>query len=181
MIVGVVEVGARGADRHRAVEVHGHVGDRARLAQVPQREQHRLRPAHRERRDEHDAVARDGAAHDLADRLDRVHGRVTSIAVGGLEHESVGGERARRWAHHEIVRAAQVAGEQHRRAVGRETHDRCAEDVPRRRVLHREAGPELELHARGHRCEQLQRGLGFRFRVERTRRAVLRVAAPLGV
>jgi hypothetical protein len=70
-------------------------------------------PAHRERRDDHDAPSLAGATNHVADLGLRIERRMPTIAVRRLDYDVVGGQGWIGCAHQRIGGSAEVAGEEH--------------------------------------------------------------------
>ena len=166
---------------HRTVEVDRQERrDRARRLEEVEFVEERLRAADGERRDDHDAAPGRGARDHAPERVERVDRVVHAIAVGRLEHQRVDVVTAFRRAHDAVVRAAEVAGEEHRTAASRDADAGGAEDVPGRRQPDLEALGRREGRAGLDRAQARERGVGVLLREQRERGLVLRVPHPVG-
>ena len=94
----VRRVDARRVDRHRAVDVDRERPHPALRHQLVHQPDHLLRPAHRERRDQQHAAAREGALEDALELVEHRQRRVRAVAVGALDDHVVGLRRRLRVA-----------------------------------------------------------------------------------
>ena len=74
---------------HRTVEEDRHVAQAARLAQLPEVVDQRLRAAHRERGNDHRAAALHGAFDHFAQCLHRVARHMAPVAIRRFDHHDV--------------------------------------------------------------------------------------------
>ena len=102
--------------------------------------EHGLSTANCENRHEEDAASADGAVDNLGEAVPRVFVGVRPIAIGGLDHDVVGGQWRCRGQHDRVVAPTQVTTEVDRFRSVAEPDGRGTEDVAR--------SAELRVHAR---------------------------------
>ena len=176
-------VDVEGSQRHRAVDVDRDSRYLSQIGESLQLEQHQLGPVHRERRHQDRAAAGHGPAYGAGQHVGVRH-RMTSIAIGGLDHQRAD---RRRWGwgpQKRMALTAEVATERHSVPVTLQHGDGRAEDVSGRYQRRVHAIGQRDTVAELDGIEQAQGGLDVAAVVERQGRPVLGPASlvrPSGV
>jgi hypothetical protein len=175
--VALVQLGGGGG--HRAVEVDRHVfRDLAGRLQALQHQQQRLRTAHRERRQQHAAAARDRGADDLPQRA-CTSSWGAAVAVGRLDSSTsacvsgCGGGISR-----SSLRPR--SPENQRRPPARSVTAQAPSRWPHRREVDARTSPMRERCGRRQHLDACDGALGVGHGVQRQRRRVARPAAAVG-
>ena len=175
----------RHLDGHRAIDVHGDLGDLARLHELAEHQRDELHARDGERRDEDRAAARERVAERRAYLVDQRRRIVRAVAVCRFDHECVARRQRLGVVVQRHVVAADIAAEDDRRvaAADADAHlrERRAEDVAGVQQPHVDAAAQVERLVVVDGAEAAHGAPDVIGRVQRQRRVVLAEALAVGV